>query len=153
MKYIITNLMLLFALTSFSQEIKLEKGKFYKDGLQISTFETKKLLVTNYKALSRFQKGKNKESIGFMLTGIGAALITVDLVKGLVSDVKYPTALTYVGVGFVALSIPILSGRNKKIREGINFYNEGLKTTGELNSNLQVSVISNQNGYGFRINF
>ena len=145
--------MLLFALTSFSQEIKLEKGKFYKDGLQISTFETKKLLVTNYKALSRFQKGKNKESIGFMLTGIGAALITVDLVKGLVSDVKYPTALTYVGVGFVALSIPILSGRNKKIREGINFYNEGLKTTGELNSNLQVSVISNQNGYGFRINF
>ncbi|MEC4003833.1 hypothetical protein OX283_004130 [Flavobacterium sp. SUN052] len=153
MKYIITSLLLLLGLQSFSQEIKFENGKFYKDGLQISTFETTQLLVTNYKALSRFKKGKSKESLGFMLTGIGAALITVDLVKGLVSDVQYPSALTYVGVGFVAVSIPILSGRNKKIREGINFYNDGLKTTGQVNSDLQVSVISNQNGYGFRINF
>ena len=153
MKYLITTLMLLLTLQSFSQEIKFEKGKFYKDGIQISTFETKQLLVTDYKALSRFKKGKNKESLGFMFTGIGAAMITVDLVKGLVSDVQYPSVLTYVGVGFVALSIPILSGRNKKIREGINFYNESLKTTGSLNSDLQVSVITNQNGYGFRINF
>jgi hypothetical protein len=153
MKKIIILLFILISYYSFSQEIKFENGKFYKDGNQISTFETKKLLVTDYKALSRFKKGKNKESLGFMLTGIGAALITVDLVKGLASDVQYPSALTYVGIGFVAVSIPILSGRNKKIREGINFYNESLKTTGALNSDLQVSVISNQNGYGFRINF
>ncbi len=153
MKKLLLLCILFFSTASFSQEIKFEKGKFFKDGVQISTYETKQLLESNYKALSRFKKGKSKESTGFLLTGMGAAMITVDLVKGLVSDVQYPSALTYVGVGFVAVSIPILSGRTKKIKEGINFYNEGLKTTGTLNTDLQVSFISNQNGYGFRINF
>ena len=70
---------------------------------------------------------------------------------GLFSDVKYPTALTYVGVGMVAVSIPVLSGRSKKIEEAVQSYNDGLKNTSSLDFDL--NALANQNGIGIQIKF
>ncbi|WP_395063751.1 hypothetical protein [Flavobacterium sp.] len=153
MKKLFLALTILLSITCFSQEITLEKGKYYVNGKQISTRETKQLLITNYKALSRFKSGLSKESTGGFLIGFGGALVVTDLVVGLVSDVNYPTIATYIGAGALIASIPILSGKNRKIKEGIDIYNEGLKNPGTSNSNLELNFIANQHGYGVQIRF
>ncbi len=145
-------LTLLFSTLSFSQEIKLEKGKFYTNGEQISSRDAKILLASNLKAAKLFKSSKNKESIGGFLIGFGSALIVGDLVKGLVSDEVYPSTMTYVGLGSLAVSIPILSGRKKKMEEAISIYNSELKSNG-FNQNYQLDFVSNQNGFGLKITF
>lgn len=153
MKKLLLTLALLLSIASFAQEISIERGKYYVNGSQISTRETKKLLETNYKALRRFESGLSKESTGGFLIGLGGALVLTDLVVGLVSDVHYPTAATYIGVGALIIAIPVMSGKNKKIKEGINLYNSSLKNTGSIDSDFEVNFIGNQRGYGIQIRF
>jgi len=153
MKKLFLALTFLLTITCFSQEITLEKGKYYVNGKQISTRETKQLLATNYKALRRFKSGLSKESTGGFLIGFGGALIITDVIVGLVSDVNYPSVATYIGAGSIIASIPILSGKNRKIKEGIDIYNEGLKNPGTSNSDLELNFIANQHGYGVQIRF
>ena len=153
MQKLLLTLALLFSIVSFSQEITMQRGRYYVNGSQISTRETKKLLVTNYKALRTFESGINKESTGGLLLGLGGALVITDLVVGLVSDVHYPSVATYLGAGALIASIPILSGKNKKMKEGIDMYNNGLKNVGAADSNFEVNFIANQRGYGVQIHF
>jgi len=153
MKKLLLTLTLLFTIISFSQEITMQRGKYYVNGSQISTRETKKLLLTNYKAYKTFKSGLNKESNGFLLLGFGGALVITDLVVGLVSDVHYPSAATYIGSGLMVVSIPVLSGKNKKMKQGIDLYNNGLKNVGDNDSNFEVNLIANQRGYGIQIHF
>ena len=152
MKKLIVLLALLFSTYSFSQEITIQKGRYYINGQQISSRETKEKLASNPKALSLFKKGKSKEANGGFLLGFGIAFTVADAVKGLVSDEKYPGPATMIGIGAIALSIPIIVGKNKKMREGIEMYNSGLKNTG-YNDDLELNVISNQNGYGIQLRF
>lgn len=153
MKKLFLTFALLLSVLSFAQEISLERGKYYVNGSQISTRETKQLLAANAEALSKFKSGLGKESAGGFLIGFGGALIITDMVVGLVSDVKYPSAATYIGAGALLVAIPVLSGKNKKIKEGIDLYNNGLKNQGDINSNFEVNLIGNQRGYGIQIRF
>ena len=137
---------------SFSQEIEIKGGRYFVNGLQISSRETREKLASNPAAMASFKKGKSKESTGTLLLGLGIAFTVGDLVKGLVSNEVYPGAGTYIGAGLIAVSIPVLSGKNKKMRHGIELYNEGLKNTG-FNDTLEFNIVSNQNGYGIQLRF
>jgi len=154
MKYFILFFALLTAGTAFSQEVSRDHGRFYVNGQQITTRQTRELLAVNPQALSLFKKGKNKQAIGGILIAVGSALVVGDLVKGLVSDVKYPTAMTYIGASALVISIPVLIGKNKKIDEGIELYNKGVtKTLGYQENNYQLQLIANQNGAGLQLQF
>jgi len=153
MKKLVLILVLLFANTVFSQQIKLEKGKYFVDGQQISTRETRQLLLTDYKATRLFQKAKSKEGIGGLLLGAGIAMTVTDLAIGLFSDVKYPTAITYVGVATMAISVPILSGRRKMIKEAIDSYNQTAKQLGSNADSFKYQLVANQNGIGIQLKF
>jgi hypothetical protein len=164
-KYRMKNLLLAFTLlmgfTAFSQgltlgkepskEIKLEKGRFYIDGTQIPSYQMKKVFASNIQSLNLYKKAKTKETLGGTLLGLGATVCIIDLAVGLFSDVKYPTALTYAGLGAVAISIPILSGRAKKMEKAVKTYNEGLKDSGSTDFDL--NALANQNGIGIQIKF
>ena len=133
MKNLLFLIAILFSTFSFSQEIEIKGGRYFVGGQQISSRETREKLAANPEALALFKKGKSKESTGTLLLGLGIAFTVGDLVKGLVS-------------------IPILSGKNKKMRQGIELYNEGLKKTG-FNDNFEFNAISNQRGFGIQIKF
>ncbi len=159
------NILLLFTLligfTTFSQgltlgdtspkPLKLENGKIYQDGVQVPSYQMKKILASNLHSLKVYKQAKSKETIGSTLLGLGATLTVVDLAIGLFSDVKYPTALTYAGIGMIAVSIPVLSGRSKKMEEAVESYNDGLKNTTSLDFDL--NAVANQNGIGIQIKF
>lgn len=161
MKNIFLALTLLLGFTAFSQgltlgkepskEIKFEKGKYYIAGEQIPSYQMKKVFASNLHSLHLYKQAKSKETLGGALLGLGTAMTVVDLSIGLFSDVKYPTALTYVGLGAVAVSIPILSGRRKKLEEAVSSYNEGLKNTGS--TDFDMNAVVNQNGFGIQITF
>ena len=161
MKKLLLAFTLLIGFTAFSQgltlgkepskEIKLEKGRFYIDGTQIPSYQMKKVFASNIQSLNLYKKAKTKETLGGTLLGLGATVCIIDLAVGLFSDVKYPTALTYAGLGAVAISIPILSGRAKKMEKAVKTYNEGLKDSGSTDFDL--NALANQNGIGIQIKF
>ena len=161
MKQILFIITLLIGFTALSQELtlkkttavelKLEKGKIYQNGEQIPSYQVKKILASNLHALHLYKAAKSKEGIGGMFLGLGATACVVDLAVGLFSDVKYPTAISYAGLGFVAISIPILSGRAKKVEEAVKSYKEGLKNTGSADFDL--NAVANQIGVGIQIKF
>jgi len=140
---------------SFAQKLEYTDGKIYQDGEQLSSFETKNLMKTDLKALHLFKKAKSKESLGGFILGLGIGGTVADLVMGLTSeDKKYPTAITYAGVGLMAVSIPILSGRKKMIQESVDIYNTGVKDQKKtLGDNFELNIVNNTNGVGFQINF
>ncbi len=140
---------------SFAQKLELNDGKIFQDGVQLSSFETKKVLESDLKALHLFKKAKSKESLGGFILGLGIGGTVADLVMGLTSDdKKYPTAITYAGVGLMAVSIPILSGRKKMVQESVDIYNAGLKEQNKtLGDNFELNIVNNSNGVGLRINF
>jgi hypothetical protein len=153
MKKLIIVFTILLSIASFSQEIVKEKGRYYVNGKQISTRETRQLLASNLHASTLFKSGKRKESTGGLLLGFGGALVTVDLAIGLFSDAKYPSVATYVGVASLIASIPVLSGKNKKLKEAIDTYNKEAKKLGYNDSDLELNIIANQNGYGLQFRF
>jgi hypothetical protein len=139
---------------SFAQKLEYTDGKIFQDGVQLSSFETKKVMASDLKALHIFKKAKSKEALGGFLLGLGIGGTVADLVMGLTSDVKYPTAITYAGVGLMAVSIPILSGRKKMVQESVDMYNQGLKEQNKtLGDNFELNIVNNSNGVGLRINF
>ena len=139
---------------SFAQKLEFTDGKIFQDGEQLSSFETKNLMKTDLKALRIFKKAKTKESVGGFILGLGIGGTVADLVMGLTSDVKYPTAITYAGVGLMEVSIPILSGRKKMVQESVDIYNAGLKEQNKtLGDNFELNIVNNSNGVGLRINF
>jgi hypothetical protein len=139
---------------SFAQKLEYTDGKIFQDGKQLSSFETKNLMKTDLKALHLFKKAKTKESLGGFILGLGIGGTVADLVMGLTSDVKYPTAITYAGVGLMAVSIPILSGRKKMVKKSIDTYNSGLQDQKKtLGDNFELNIVNNANGVGLRINF
>ncbi|MEO0046946.1 MAG: hypothetical protein RL705_2137 [Bacteroidota bacterium] len=154
MKKYITLALLFVSIFSFSQQMSFEKGRFYLGGNRIETAETKKLLATNVKAITLYKQAKSKEALGGFLLGFGIGLSVGDLAIGLFSDKEYPTAMTYVGLGSIAVSIPILSGRKKRYEEAVSLYNSEHKEL-KLGANipLEFNAISNQNGLGFQLKF
>lgn len=138
------------------QAIEVRGNKYFINGEQYGTFEVKKYLQdSNYQAYSSFKKGKSKGALGGFFLGLGSALIIGDVVKGISSDVTYPSFFTYSGAAFVAISIPILSGRKAKIENGIKMYNDGLKSTGSLENfnDYSLNIVSNSNGVGLKLTF
>ncbi len=139
------------------QTIELKDKKMFINNEQIPSYEIKKYLKNNdFKAYSLYNKAKNKSIFGGLLLGLGSVLIVSDAVKAMVTENgDYPTAMTYIGAGLAGTSIFVLKGKNKKMKNAIDTYNNGLKTTSELENNFEASlnVVANQNGLGLRLSF
>jgi hypothetical protein len=151
MKNLILLLVVLVSSLSFSQQIEKRKSKYYVNGSQIATYEAKNLIKNNPEAYKYFKAGKDKEAIGGLLLGGGIALTVADLLNAANSDIDYPNGLTYVGIGAMAISIPVLIGRTKKVNKAVEIYNEGLKKIGY--NTTEYSIINNKNGIGLQIKF
>ena len=155
MKKIITIALLFLSFLSYAQQMSLEKGKFYLGGNRIGSREARNLFATNVKAAALYKQAQSKEALGGFLLGLGIGLTVGDLAIGLFSDKEYPSALTYAGLGSIAVSVPILSGRRKRYNEAIEIYNSEHKELklGANNNSFELNAVSNQNGFGLQLKF
>ncbi|MBF03948.1 MAG: hypothetical protein CMP76_11695 [Flavobacterium sp.] len=138
----------------FSQQIEVRDNKYYVNDALVYKHEITKTLAANPEALQLYKKSRTKESVGGLLLGGGIGLIIGDVVKGLVSDVDYPSGFTYVGAGLIGVSIPVLSGRTRMRTKSIELYNESVKdNSNSLGYQFDMKVITNSNGIGLNITF
>lgn len=122
------------------------------NGIKLSPNEVREIISSNQALLDSYNEGRDKKTIGNIMLIGGASLIVADVAIGATADVKYPTALTYVGVTSLLLSIPIKAGFSKKIRKVVRDHNNRLV----YNKTFEIqdfSLITNQNGLGFQITF
>jgi len=154
MKNLLLTISLMLTSLLFSQEITTENKKYMVEGVHVYKHEIKNVLAANPAALNLYNKAKRKETWGGVLIGGGVALCAADAVKAAVSNEKYPTILTYTGVALIAISFPILSGKNKMSADSIEMYNKELEPKEKtLGSNFNVNIINNHNGLGFNVIF
>jgi len=154
MKTKIALIVLLISGYSFAQQLNYNNGKILDSNNQkISNAEVKKLLGSHPELLATYNQGKTKGTVGGLLLGFGLGLTTADLLTGLTKDIKYPTTMTYIGLAATIISIPVLSGRSKKIESAIDGYNNSL--TGEKVGFTveKMNIVTNQNGIGLQLSF
>ena len=103
---------LLFSFSSYSQKIIYKgNGNIYDSNeKRISPDGVRSLISYNPALLKYYNDSREKKTIGNVLLIGGASLIIADLAIGATADVTYPSALTYIGLGSLLLSIPIKSG-------------------------------------------
>lgn len=155
MKKKLTFGLLLMSIFSYSQTVTLEGSRFYLDGKRLETREARQLFNTNYESASLYKQAKSKEAVGGFLLGFGIGLTVGDLAVGLFSDAKYPGTMTYVGVGSLVASIPVLSGRKKIYEKAADIYNKEHKNgkLGAAQPSLELNLISNRAGMGLQLKF
>ncbi|MEO4004254.1 hypothetical protein [Flavobacterium sp. CAU 1735] len=145
-------LALLISSIAFSQELSVKGSTVFKDEKKLKNKEIRELLQSNTEALQLYKETRTKTTVGGLLLGFGIGLTAGDVLYGATADVKYPTPLTYVGLAATLISIPVLSGRSKKLKKSIELYNENLKTVGS-NDSYEMRFTANSNGIGFKLSF
>ena len=122
------------------------------NGTKLSTSEVRNIISADPVLLNLYDEGRNKKTTGNVMLIGGASLLVADLALGATADVQYPTAMSYVGVASLLLSIPVKIGFSNKIKKVVQDYNNSLA----YNKRFEIkdfSMITNQNGLGFQITF
>lgn len=153
-----TNYLLLFLFTtlfSFSQQLTYKSCGNILDSKndKMSPSEVRTLLSKNTKLLNLYNTGRTKKTAGNIFFYGGLGLVVADLANGVFNDIVYPTALTYIGITSVVISVPVKIGYPKKIKKVVEDYNKQL-VYNENNLKIEsINFVTNSNGLGFQITF
>lgn len=170
MKQIITYLLLMLSLTSFSQQLTYKSGGmvYNSENKKISSDEVRQLLSSNSEALSLYNAGRCKKTWGNVLFYGGIGLVATNLIIGMNTD---NSSTSYSGNGYspsvksertnmtaaiiggalIVASIPIKMGYPKKIKSALLKYNDGLVES--YKPVLQATLLASTNQIGLRIEF
>ena len=146
---------LLVALSSFSQQITYKSGGNILDSKndKMSPTAVRALLSKNTDLLNLYNAGRTKKTVGNIFFYGGLGLIVTDLANGAFNDIIYPTALTYIGITCVVVSIPVKIGYSKKIKTVVNYYNKQVVFNDHNLKIESINLVTNTNGLGFQITF
>ena len=140
---------------SYSQSLEYQKGRFYLDGTKIKDREAKALYSDFAPSLELYKKSKEKGVIGGFLLGAGIGLVITDMAMGGYKyNYEYPQSITFVGLGCIAISIPVLHGRRKKMIESARLYNEHQsQLKNATGSVFELNFVNNMDGLGIQLQF
>ncbi len=155
MKQLFLILAILSFSMSFSQELVLKKKNIYQDEKKLSNSEIKEKLSTDVESYQLYKTAKNKGTFGGFVLGFGIGFVLTDAIVGSYAyKYKYPSTPTFIGLGAVVVSIPILSGRKKLVQKSISTYNSKNKVNNDnTENNIGMNLINNNNGFGIQIQF
>lgn len=162
MKQIFLILLVILPVLSFSQETLTYKSGgrvFDSNNQKLNSEAVRSLLTNNSEALSLYNSGKTKQTLGNILLygGIATVVINHYLIlqntknKG---DINPNRNIPYIiGAGLILTAIPIKIGFSRKIKKAISMHNEDLKNP-KTGFNIEsTTIISNSNGFGISITF
>lgn len=167
-------LLLLFfcILQSHAQELDYKSNGtiLNSENQEISPDQVRELLKNNEKLLADYNAGRSKKTAGNILFCVGSGFVIADIYRRiykpdvyeysfkqstfyqtieakLIKEIKFPSALGYIGFTLIAVALPIKIGFSKKIRNVVTDYNNQ-STTGYNKPKLD--LITNSNGIGLR---
>ncbi|MBS4041861.1 MAG: hypothetical protein KGZ81_14840 [Flavobacteriales bacterium] len=133
--------------------LELVGKKIFQNGERLSNYDVKNHLKNNHpNAYLSYKKYQTKSAVGGLLFAGGTVLVIGDLVKHASADEKYPGGFTYVGIGMMAISIPIISGRKKYLEQSIEMVNTENQIKSKATS-LEIQLVHNFRGTGIQIQF
>ncbi len=141
--------------TSFSQELVFKNMDIYQNDKKLTNSETKEKLSIDLEALEYYKTANNKSTVGGLLLGFGLGFVLTDAIVGANKyNYKFPGTSTFIGLGAIAISIPVLSGREKLLNKSVDTYNQNSKSKlNHTENNLNLNIVSNNNGFGIQLNF
>lgn len=173
MKKIITTLMFLATVATFSQQLTYKSGGAVYNGenKKLSPNQVRALLANNSEALSLYNAGRNKKTWGNVLLYGGLGLVATNLIVSANTDnttvSNYNSNNPYsspsihseranmtaaiIGGALIVASIPIKIGFPKKIKAALDKYNTSLADS--YSPKHQVTLLANVNQIGFRLEF
>jgi hypothetical protein len=99
--------------------------EFIFKGQPITANEVSALMESNYEAYDAFESGREAKVFGYVFCSIGTGLIVYPFITSILGkDTNW--ALTFAGMGFAGLSIPIFSNYHKKTEQALELYNGSL---------------------------
>ena len=111
--------------------------------------EVKQLLANYPEQLKEYSSGIKKRNTGNIFIYSGVGLIFTDLLVSLGKDLNFPSTLSAIGFGAIAVGVPIKIGYSKKIKNAIDGYNLNKKTA----YSQKLELIGNNNGLGLKLTF
>ena len=120
-----------------------------ENNLIIKTADVQKILANYPEQLAMYNVGNKKKNTGNVLLLAGCGLIATDLVISLIADRQFPKLLSAIGLGTIALAIPIKMGYSKKISTAISDFNNQKN----IGYNNKLEIISNNVGIGIKLTF
>ena len=155
-----TILTLIFALTTITfctaQNIEIEKVfggyKYTQNGNQMTIKDLVKTMENNQQAFDLIQKAQSNNTLASIIGFAGGGLIGWPIGTAIGGgDANWTIA--GIGVGLVAIGIPISSSVNKKTKQAVELYNSSLNSTSSNEFKHEFKVIANGYGIGLSMNF
>lgn len=155
-----TIVILIFTLATITfcngQKIEIEEVfagyKFTQNGNQMTMKDLVKTMESNKQAFYLIKKAQSNETLASIIGFIGGGLIGWPIGTAIGGgDANW--ALAGIGVGFIAVAIPISSSANKKAKEAVELYNSSLNSTSFYKFKPEFEVIATGNGIGLSMIF
>jgi len=100
------------------------------------------VLLGNKEAYSMYQDARGVNTLSSILGFAGGFLIGLPL--GSLAVGNEPNwLLGGIGVGLIAVAIPINKAANKRVKEAVDIYNSGLRNTSMIKPQLKLGITSN----------
>ncbi len=129
-KTIVLFILLVTGFTSANaQKIEIKKkmgtNMLYKNDVKLSLSQTLALMKTNTNAYELMKSAKTNMIWSTVLGGIGGGLVGFPIGTA-IGGGKPNWVLAGIGAGIIVASIPLNSAYNKKSKEAVSLYNEGV---------------------------
>ncbi|MEM6643851.1 MAG: hypothetical protein AAF616_12800 [Bacteroidota bacterium] len=145
MKYLLSLVAALLSSVLFSQELRIEKNRFYSDDKIVGLADYVALMKPNLEAFELAKQAKSSYNTATVLGFVGGFMIGWPLGSALGGgDPNW--ALAGIGAGIVVIAIPIQASGAKKMKKATDLYNKSFTTA----SRLYFQAQPNQVGLLFR---
>jgi len=158
MKNTLLTLTLVFATLTVctAQQIEIKRvfgANIYKlDGKNLTMGKLAKTVETNTEAFEIIKKTQTNRIIALIVGCTGSGMIGWQIgTSSRGGDANW--AMAGVGAGLVAISLPISLRADKKIKEAVQLYNDGLTATSNNDYKPEIKIIANGKGIGLAMNF
>lgn len=136
---------------SDSIEIRISAGvRYYQNGNKLTQRQLLRIMKTDNLAYSEMVSAKANSDAAIILGATGGFLLGYQVGK-LIAGVYPNNVWAFVGGALMIASIPIMIQSNKKAKNAVRYYNDGLNQTGFYKVELRIGM--NENGVGLCLHF
>ena len=158
MKKSLMTLALIVAAMTFctAQQIEMEKVfggyKFTQNGELLKMRDLVETMQPNLEAYSLIKKAQTNTTMASVLGFAGGALIGWPIGTA-IGGGEPNWVLAGIGVGVIAVTIPISSNANKKMKQAVDIYNASLDVGFYQQYKPNLEIVANQHGLGLSLKF
>jgi hypothetical protein len=149
----------ILSLSIYAQKIEYSNDNFFKSYFYqqegnsdyLSLKDIQSIVEENSETLAYIKKGRRLTTLSYITSGVSSIFLGMTISDLISSDEKVNLTHAGIGLGLVAISIPISKNATKNILKGIDTYNSSYNPTDK--NKVEISLKGNINNIGLCILF